>query len=120
MYEVCLTVSNVNGSDTSCKELGIWTVSTKEEKEAELFVYPNPTIDKLTISLNEGVSAKQEWQIKIFDLQGSMLYEGGMQAYSNAHTIDVHDLASGMYILELSDREGKVLRRKFVKSSITN
>ena len=115
VYEVCLTVSNVNGSDTSCKELGIWTVSTKEQKEAELFVYPNPTIDKLTIRLNQGVSTEEEWQIKIFDLQGSTRYKGVMPAYSYVHTIDVQGLATGMYILELSDREGKVLRRKFVK-----
>ena len=94
---------------------GIWAVSTKEEKEGEIFVYPNPSNDKLNISLNLAESVEQEWKIRIFDLQGITRYKGIMLAYAYVHTIDVQGLAIGMYILELSDRNGKVLRRKFVK-----
>ena len=83
-------------------------------------LYPNPALDRLTIELDDGLAHEQAYQVKLYDLQGITRYKGVMPAYSYVHNIEVQNLASGMYILELSDKEGKVLRRKFVKSSIKN
>ena len=94
------------------------TISVLNEEIITLF--PNPAKDQLTIELSKGINPAQAYDIKLYDLQGSTRYKGLMPAYSYVHKIDAQGLASGMYILELSDRAGKVLRRKFVKNSITN
>ena len=83
--------------------------------EGFIILFPNPTKAQLSIELSGGMNPKQAYDIKLYDLQGSTRYKGIMPAYAYVHTIDVQGLATGMYILELSDRNGKVLRRKFVK-----
>ena len=89
------------------------TISVLNEEFITLF--PNPAKDQLTIELSKGMNPGQYYNIKLYDLQGTTRYKGVMPAYSYVHTIDIQGLASGMYILELHDRAGKVLRRKFVK-----
>jgi PKD repeat protein len=116
VYEVCETVSNAYGQDTYCRYVRVGTVATQEELLSSYFsLYPNPATNQLTIDLNENMNPEQAYDIKLYDLQGSTRYKGIMPAYAYVHTIDVQGLASGMYILELSDRNGKVLRRKFLK-----
>ena len=94
------------------------TISILNEEFITLF--PNPAKVQLNLELGESMNPGQAYDIKLYDLQGSTRYKGVMPAYSYVHTIDVQNLASGMYILELSDKQGKILRRKFVKSSIKN
>ena len=116
VYEVCETVSNAYGQDTYCRNVRVGTVATQEELQSRYFsLYPNPATSQLTIDLNESMNPGQAYDVKLYDIQGSTRYKGVMLAYAYVHTIDVQGLASGMYILELSDREGKMLRRKFVK-----
>ncbi|MBK7426469.1 MAG: PKD domain-containing protein [Saprospiraceae bacterium] len=52
VYEVCLRVSNSNGTDTFCETIHIGTTSTGEKQiEIQVQAYPNPFNDYLTIQL---------------------------------------------------------------------
>ncbi len=55
-------------------------------------IYPNPTQDEMTLSL-EGLR-----RYEIIDMNGQNVKQG--QARGNRHTIDVSDLASGLYLVK--------------------
>ena len=59
IYEVCLTASNDYGSDSICKLLELSPVGIREilpEKE-KVVLFPNPVIDKLTLSFAKPLAA---------------------------------------------------------------
>ncbi|MCB9267427.1 MAG: PKD domain-containing protein [Lewinellaceae bacterium] len=56
-YEVCLTVSNANGSDTKCRELQLGVVSEAGQVwglKFEVQVFPNPFGERFTVALPAG------------------------------------------------------------------
>ncbi|PLX07456.1 MAG: hypothetical protein C0596_11010 [Marinilabiliales bacterium] len=68
-----------------------------------LVLYPNPVIDYLNIQQDNFISAE------IYNLQGKLLIE------SNSSKIDVSELASGVYLLTISTKNG-VITKKIVKN----
>lgn len=105
---------NCSVTDTSF----IWTAVENhgtKENISNLRLYPNPTSGKLVIDLAEALHSEGTFRFKVIDMQARVYYQGEIQGLTTQHTIDVQNLGAGMYILELSDREGKVLWRKFVK-----
>jgi hypothetical protein len=72
---------------------------------SNLTLYPNPVQDKLYLETTE-----QNWKYQILNLQGQYLLEGKYQK-----NIEVEQLPSGIYFIQLS-REGEKYRAiKFVK-----
>ena len=105
---------NCSVTDTSF----IWTAVENhgtKENISNLRLYPNPTSGKLVIDLAEALHSEGIFRFKVIDMQARVYYQGDIQGLTTQHTIDVQNLGAGMYILELSDREGKVLRQKFLK-----
>ena len=83
-------------------------VGIKEEKTTlALTVFPNPTNNQLTI-----ITSKNNGSVKVelVDIQGKTMISSALQDNSsivNQHTLDVSSLAKGIYILNLSNLEGK-------------
>jgi len=69
-------------------------------------LYPNPTSDVLNISSKNGLEMKE---IKITDLSGRIV-----KTLNNATTINVSDLSTGTYLIDITTNEGKA-SSKFVK-----
>ena len=57
-----------------------------------MVVYPNPTQGEMTLSL-EGLH-----RYEIIDMNGRTVMQG--QASEKRHTVDVSDLASGLYLVK--------------------
>jgi len=70
------------------------------------FIYPNPARDQFHII--HGVSAGAS--VNIYDLQGKMI----LSQLINDNTVDISDLARGIYIVKLVD-EDKILISRLVK-----
>ena len=79
-----------------------------EKQNIELF--PNPTNDKLYISV-DGVVQNQFFNLSIYSLFGQQIYS--QQNFRLNKEIDVSNLSSGTYILQLQYHKG-VSTRKFV------
>ena len=78
-----------------------------------IIVYPNPTIDKLTLSISNKKSLLTE--IQIVDVVGRV--EKLLDSFTkdtNA-VIDVSDLSDGIYFLKIKMSSGEIVVRKFVK-----
>ena len=81
---------------------------------SDMEVYPNPTNEKLQISL--GMSRASELEIEVMDLLGkSHLHLGVGSGIHEDLNLDVSSLSSGVYLLQVKT-EGQVKVKKFVKN----
>ena len=80
--------------------------SVEEMVEGVLF-YPNPAKSVLTI-VGRGIG-----QIRVYDVLGRCLIQ--KNAASDETTIDVNDLASGIYLLQMNCNSGRVKYVRFIK-----
>lgn len=94
IYEVCLTVSNSNGSDTFCETIHIGSTSIGEKQiEIQVQVYPNPFNDYLTVQLPDHfypVGAK----IFLYNNQGQIAMQADIRHGSN--TFQLTQILSGI------------------------
>ncbi|MGV3630016.1 MAG: T9SS type A sorting domain-containing protein [Bacteroidota bacterium] len=75
--------------------------------EATFSVYPNPVKDILQFDL--AVSPAKDAELRIYDLNGKLLHTGKYEA-----ALDVSELRSGLYLLEL-ESAGNVQRTRFIR-----
>lgn len=71
----------------------------------DIFVYPNPTNNLLTI---QSSSTEENFLVEIFNTLGEKVFE------STKYVIDVSSLSKGIYFINVQ-KEDKVLKTKFVK-----
>ena len=83
-------------------------VSTEEKSLEVLSAYPNPTTDVLNITLNENATS-----VSILGLDGKLISTDIVN--SNIVTLNVADLAAGVYFYEVVTAEGDKVRNKFIK-----
>lgn len=110
-YHVEVTLANgcVAVSDqlyhgmTSIHEMSIGTIQ----------LYPNPTRDNLKLSIEN--SSGSNLSISIIDQTGRLI-QNSIYNTNNLITINVLDLESGVYYLQLSDEIGNTETLKFIKS----
>ncbi len=80
-------------------------INTPEEnnQQKKWFVYPNPFTDKLNLNtLQEGISGVN---YKIFNYKGKLVANGSKESINNIVSIDVPNLASGIYFLQVENGE---------------
>lgn len=77
-------------------------------QEVEWSIYPNPTVDFINIKTN--TICFGEYQI--INANGTRVVNGYLGTQTS---LDVSQLAKGMYILITKDETGKVFNNKFIK-----
>lgn len=111
-YHVCLTVSNDCNSDVYCEDILIQGLEIEDISSAPLMtLYPNPVIDdtQLIISGNQ----TDNYEMKIYSSMGQLVLSERVNG-SSSQTLELSDLPSGNYFLELSNG-GITSTIKFVK-----
>ncbi len=78
--------------------------SNAEDDKIKVSVYPNPVADELHVT-----SSRTMETIRLFDMNGRLVYQS--EAGSPEHRIDMENLPSGMYVLDVDG----LLRKKVVK-----
>ena len=100
------------GCDTpSCHLIGIEErVLSKQEIE----IFPNPFSEIMHVVLPEGYSGGK---LVMYDVQGKKAMESEVPANwgQQNFTLEANLMKPGIYMLELTDRDGRVWRRKAVK-----
>lgn len=85
------------------------TLSIDSQQSASVGVYPNPTVDGFTISL-DNISAEK---VQIFNLLGMLVYE--QETNESSIRIDNMDnFDSGMYIISVTANDNKVYQTKLI------
>lgn len=78
-------------------------IAIEEVSESVLSIYPNPASDNVNIQLPE-VGGK--FSLAVFDLNGKQLMKREISADSSEYTLNVSNLAPGMYLVSLFNNEG--------------
>ncbi|WP_421947211.1 PKD domain-containing protein [Phaeodactylibacter xiamenensis] len=107
-YEVCLTVSNANGSDTKCKTLEFTEpVTTTEQAETAPLAtaFPNPFRERFSLSLRAGWLPVQANAV-VYDVMGRPVLTQRLSAGFN--TLDLSGHPAGVYTWRLEE-QGRVL-----------
>jgi hypothetical protein len=78
--------------------------------ETYLNVYPNPTDDVLYVELSSaGIQS-----VGLYDLQGRVVETHGRASLSGVATINVRSVPAGVYVLRVTDANGREYHRKVV------
>ena len=72
-----------------------------ETKDSELFIYPNPAKEKVTI---EGVEATE---VEVYNALGQRI-----KMVRGTNEINVSGLLEGVYLLRIADAEGRIFTEK--------
>ncbi len=76
-------------------------------------LYPNPAVDKISLTLPEKMEA---FALSIYNLEGKRLWQRVQTSNTNDATIDIASLSSGHYILQLTNlQSGNVRHFKLTK-----
>lgn len=111
VYNVCLTVSNIHGTDTECKTLYIGVSSVENPfVESPIKVLPNPFSGELTINLGEGMKNPI---FRLYNQLGVLISANSLTAGNTK--LETGSLPAGVYFWELLDsgkriNSGKVLK----------
>lgn len=93
------------------------TLSTTEnsiEPTAEIFIFPNPTTDFVTVDLKGYILENGQQSYQLYDLQGRILKQNTINQTETQ--IDLNDLSSSIYMLQVYV-DNKVLKTfKIVKN----
>jgi len=84
------------------------TTGMEEYNKATIGVYPNPVSDKLNITINNNDFA----ELIIYDISSRKLFD---KQFSNAVSINTGQLAKGIYIYEVRNKNGVIKNGKLVK-----
>ena len=103
----------VTGWGWAVDNLAIQSAITETESDLEigLNVYPNPTTEKISIEINHTSAA--EFSIQLLTVQGQKIYGATEPAMDGkmVHTIAANQLATGMYLVKISDGSKSVVRK---------
>ncbi len=113
MYDVCLTVSNENGSDTECHVVEILTTSLQEaeDNDGDVLISPNPFIDQLKI--NTGSGTFRSASLQVFNMHGKEVLN--QAAIPIPSTLNMPHLPSGMYLINIQEKGGKTYSFQVMK-----
>lgn len=90
--------------DVACGAVGI-----DELTQGGFLVYPNPTTGSLTLDL--GSDALGNVIAKLYDLSGRVVKEEQFAAQGGVHTMDIGDLMSGQYMMQIATSEKLMIQR---------
>jgi len=111
VYEVCLTVSNIYDTSTSCKTIMLGTTSTTEEELAvDVSIYPNPTSDYITINFHNYLTMDAE--VKVYDVSGREVFNSDLDGASTI--VNLQHLLSGSYIYKVYDEGREIYNGQLV------
>ncbi|HRG21974.1 MAG TPA: PKD domain-containing protein [Saprospiraceae bacterium] len=105
-YEVCLTVSNENGSDTLCRTLilGTSTTGDVQAKENLVDIFPNPSDGRFLLTIRDYVP--EQGVLRIYDALGREVHH--QRVYYGWNDVEAGHLAVGTYVYKVED-QGKLM-----------
>lgn len=86
-----------------------WALSVNNVKRNNLEIYPNPATTKLNINLE----TTKTIEIKVYNVLGQL--QKTHNHTGNSSTMDVNDLAAGIYFLRYTTDQGKIISKQFKK-----
>ena len=112
IYEVCLTVSNVNDENKSCHTLHLGVSSTaKEHNSYSVNLYPNPAIDFISVIVENYLPRKSLFTM--YDITGVPVMSKRLLMGNNNYYIE--SFPKGVYSYQITDEDKLLFTGRFIK-----
>lgn len=111
VYNVCLTVHDTCGTNTSCQALNVTSTGITQIQNPKISAWPNPFGGSLVLSVS-GTNAGAA-KCRLLDLHGRKLWEKPIDLLSGSgeYRLELPHLPSGVYFLEVQSEDwSKVLQ----------
>lgn len=92
-------ISFIVGDTTTIDDVGI-----QNSFEDEVTIFPNPANDFLIVNGADGGA-----EVVVMDLNGQVVLK---QLISGTETLDISNIANGMYVLQLFDQNGDIIKNE--------
>ncbi|WP_158841007.1 MBG domain-containing protein [Polaribacter sp. L3A8] len=104
--------NNFNAAINKSQEINISTLGAKNEifEKKSILLYPNPVNSNLKLKLN----SEQTEVVLIYDTTGKMVKM--IKDYQSEKDIDVSNFTAGNYFIQLSDTNGLISVKSFIKN----
>lgn len=99
-YKIRVVSTNYPMIGENIQEISIINTTNTEERLMLCDIFPNPVVSTLHLSCEQTPTA-----IQLFDLTGQLLYE------TQLNTLDLNELPTGIYLLQVDFGSWKALRR---------
>jgi hypothetical protein len=116
VYEVCLTVSNANASDTYCEWVEVMVTATGEvtPNEMAVKVYPNPAKDYVVIEPQQRLPRGAFWSLR--DALGRELRRASLPEGQPQLVLNLEGLPGGVYFCSIEAGgmarwQGKIIKQ---------
>lgn len=96
-------------ADEHVTELNVSTLSSDNNLEAELNIYPNPVADKAMVESSQAITS-----VRIINVVGAVVREY-VNLQENFLAINKNELDSGVYFVELNIAGNKVIKKIIIK-----
>ena len=92
---------------------GTFVVSIKELETIRLNIFPNPTSESITISIENSNIKKVKYTI--CDINGRLIKEGKIK--TDNEVLDISSFDSGVYLIKVNDKQGNLIAaNKLIKN----
>lgn len=108
-YTVCLTATNIYGSDSTCKMLGGNAVENYFVNNVQIF--PNPAEDFAAIELGNFVADG----VEIINVLGQQVEVPFHFGQNNVLTLNTINLLAGNYIIKVKNEDGELIARLIIE-----
>jgi hypothetical protein len=79
-------------------------------RQTSISIFPNPANDEFSVQLP--AIARQQVSLKLLDQVGKMVHESFIPQGTSGKTVATHELAGGVYILQVDSGKGNIIRTK--------
>ena len=110
-YTVTCTATDEYGNTSTCNfELVVESVLGSDDNALDVAIamYPNPANSQVTISNSSNILLERA---AIYDVNGKLVISINLQDMQGEKVIDVSNLASGVYMVQISGEQASVVKR---------
>ena len=114
-YTVTITGEDASGNVGTCSfDLTVESVLGVESNELNnaISMYPNPAQDQVTISNSSNIQLEKA---VIYDMNGKMLNQIDLSTMQGEQVINISDLATGVYVVQLTSDTSSATKRLIKK-----
>jgi hypothetical protein len=88
------------------------TASNANNGSMEINVFPNPSADKLNITLSKSNTENKTFQVEVVNLSGQIVYQKSLYFKEGKEMIELkEDIANGIYIVRLKDGKQMITKK---------
>lgn len=109
-YEVCLYASNACNTDTTCRNIVITSIESKQHDRA-FTIYPVPTYGQINIEWIRNYNSGRT-SITVFNAQGELVKDEVLSENRQPlHKLDLSNHKPGVYLLQVTNGDRTITRK---------